>query len=281
MKTKTLAEIKDAIKIILHNKFDIAIEDIEDNDNLINDLGLDSLDCVELIMELEREFNVTVNDDIAEKILVSINTVATGMFAILNPTQKIQNNKMDTQNKQFTTAALTYAIMFLIEKNGSTSTLEVKDFLRANDYWATQTDVSKAMNDIYDELFNEGVVIKQNNGSFNVWTNPNVPDNTVVSDTITNPNDSIIDSFLSPDTSNKRTTVSPKVISEDISGLTPTDIDILYPSNCWAVYDKDFEKTIKVYDANETRDHIRSHYARVTSTPIQDVRSRRINNYNK
>ncbi len=33
-----------------------------------NDLGADSLDTVELIMELEKEFNITIPDDQAEKI---------------------------------------------------------------------------------------------------------------------------------------------------------------------------------------------------------------------
>ena len=34
-----------------------------------NDLGADSLDTVELIMELEKEFNITIPDDQAEKIV--------------------------------------------------------------------------------------------------------------------------------------------------------------------------------------------------------------------
>ncbi len=33
-----------------------------------NDLGADSLDTVELIMELEKEFNITIPDEAAEKI---------------------------------------------------------------------------------------------------------------------------------------------------------------------------------------------------------------------
>jgi len=33
-----------------------------------NDLGADSLDTVELIMEFEKEFNITIPDDVAEKI---------------------------------------------------------------------------------------------------------------------------------------------------------------------------------------------------------------------
>ena len=36
--------------------------------NFINDLGADSLDTVELIMEFEKEFDVSIPDDQAEKI---------------------------------------------------------------------------------------------------------------------------------------------------------------------------------------------------------------------
>jgi acyl carrier protein len=34
----------------------------------VNDLGADSLDTVELVMELEEEFNINIPDDSAEKI---------------------------------------------------------------------------------------------------------------------------------------------------------------------------------------------------------------------
>jgi len=36
--------------------------------SFVNDLGADSLDTVELVMELEEEFNVNIPDDAAEKI---------------------------------------------------------------------------------------------------------------------------------------------------------------------------------------------------------------------
>ncbi|OUT61582.1 Acyl carrier protein [Stieleria bergensis] len=36
--------------------------------NFVNDLGADSLDTVELVMELEEEFNISIPDEAAEKI---------------------------------------------------------------------------------------------------------------------------------------------------------------------------------------------------------------------
>lgn len=43
-------------------------EQISRKTSFVNDLGADSLDTVELVMELEEEFNVTIPDEEAEKI---------------------------------------------------------------------------------------------------------------------------------------------------------------------------------------------------------------------
>jgi acyl carrier protein len=44
--------------------------------NFTNDLGADSLDTVELIMEFEKEFNVTIPDDEASKIETVADAIA-------------------------------------------------------------------------------------------------------------------------------------------------------------------------------------------------------------
>lgn len=41
---------------------------IKQESNFVNDLGADSLDTVELVMELEEEFDISIPDDAAEKI---------------------------------------------------------------------------------------------------------------------------------------------------------------------------------------------------------------------
>ena len=43
-------------------------EKIKSESNFVNDLGADSLDTVELVMELEEEFDISIPDDAAEKI---------------------------------------------------------------------------------------------------------------------------------------------------------------------------------------------------------------------
>ena len=62
-------QIKNKIKEIIVEKNDIEISDVKDDSNFQTDLGLDSLDRVELTMALEKEFKVTLSDEEAEKAL--------------------------------------------------------------------------------------------------------------------------------------------------------------------------------------------------------------------
>ncbi len=55
------------IKIIVE-KLGITKEEITPNASFTNDLGADSLDTVELIMEFEKEFNISIPDEDAEGI---------------------------------------------------------------------------------------------------------------------------------------------------------------------------------------------------------------------
>ena len=52
----------------LHNKFGVDEKEVTPEASFTNDLGADSLDTVELIMEFEKEFNIAIPDDQAEKI---------------------------------------------------------------------------------------------------------------------------------------------------------------------------------------------------------------------
>ena len=53
---------------IIVDKLGIEESEITDSASFTNDLGADSLDTVELIMEFEKEFNVSIPDEEAEKI---------------------------------------------------------------------------------------------------------------------------------------------------------------------------------------------------------------------
>ena len=56
------------VKEIIVEKLGVDDSDIMDDASFTNDLGADSLDTVELIMEFEKEFDVTIPDEDAEKI---------------------------------------------------------------------------------------------------------------------------------------------------------------------------------------------------------------------
>ncbi|MBA7589678.1 Acyl carrier protein [subsurface metagenome] len=61
-------ESMDRIKKIIVKQSGIDESKITENSSFLDDLGLDSLDIIELIMELEEEFNIEIPDKEAEKI---------------------------------------------------------------------------------------------------------------------------------------------------------------------------------------------------------------------
>jgi len=64
MAVDVAAQIKEAIV----EKLGVEASKITENASFINDLGADSLDTVELIMELENRFNIQIPDEDQEKI---------------------------------------------------------------------------------------------------------------------------------------------------------------------------------------------------------------------
>jgi len=63
-----MAEIQDKVIAIIVDKLGVDASEVTLESNFTNDLGADSLDTVELIMEFEKEFNIAIPDDQAEKI---------------------------------------------------------------------------------------------------------------------------------------------------------------------------------------------------------------------
>ena len=61
-------ESMDRIKKIIVKQSGIDKSKITENSSFLDDLGLDSLDTIELIMEFEEEFNIEIPDKEAEKI---------------------------------------------------------------------------------------------------------------------------------------------------------------------------------------------------------------------
>jgi acyl carrier protein len=61
-------DIEDTVKSIIVEKLGVDESDVTTDASFTNDLGADSLDIVELIMEFEKEFDLTIPDDEAEEI---------------------------------------------------------------------------------------------------------------------------------------------------------------------------------------------------------------------
>ncbi|MBR4294943.1 MAG: acyl carrier protein [Bacteroidaceae bacterium] len=63
-----MSEIESRVKSIIVEKFGVEESMVTNEASFTNDLGADSLDTVELIMEIEDEFGISIPDDLAEKI---------------------------------------------------------------------------------------------------------------------------------------------------------------------------------------------------------------------
>ena len=63
-----MSEIKAKVVEIIKDRLSVDANDIEETSSFANDLGADSLDTVELIMEFEKEFGLSIPDEDAEKI---------------------------------------------------------------------------------------------------------------------------------------------------------------------------------------------------------------------
>ena len=63
-----MSEIESKVKEIIADKLGVDEADVKPEASFTNELGADSLDTVELIMEFEKSFNITIPDDQAEKI---------------------------------------------------------------------------------------------------------------------------------------------------------------------------------------------------------------------
>ena len=63
-----MSEIASRVKASIVDKLGVEESEVTETASFTNDLGADSLDTVELIMEFEKEFGISIPDDQAEKI---------------------------------------------------------------------------------------------------------------------------------------------------------------------------------------------------------------------
>jgi acyl carrier protein len=63
-----MSSVEERVINIVAEQLGVDKDKIKPESNFVNDLGADSLDTVELVMELEEEFDINIADDQAEKI---------------------------------------------------------------------------------------------------------------------------------------------------------------------------------------------------------------------
>ena len=63
-----MSNIADRVNTIIIDKLGVDESEVVADASFTNDLGADSLDTVELIMEFEKEFNINIPDEQAEQI---------------------------------------------------------------------------------------------------------------------------------------------------------------------------------------------------------------------
>lgn len=63
-----MADVESKVKEIIMNKLGVEASQVTIEASFTNDLGADSLDTVELVMEFEKAFNLQIPDEDAEKI---------------------------------------------------------------------------------------------------------------------------------------------------------------------------------------------------------------------
>ena len=63
-----MSDVAAKVKAIIVDKLGVDESEVVNSASFTNDLGADSLDTVELIMEFEKEFNIAIPDDQAENI---------------------------------------------------------------------------------------------------------------------------------------------------------------------------------------------------------------------
>jgi len=63
-----VASVAERVIDIVAEQLGVDKEKVKPETSFVNDLGADSLDTVELVMELEEEFDINIPDDAAEKI---------------------------------------------------------------------------------------------------------------------------------------------------------------------------------------------------------------------
>lgn len=87
------------IKSILVKQLKIDIKKINLESRIINDFGADSLDAIELVMEIEEEFGIEIPDEDVEK-MVTVEDIVKYIQAIIVRTNRSENESSERNNSK-------------------------------------------------------------------------------------------------------------------------------------------------------------------------------------
>ena len=83
-----MSDVKSKVVSIIVDKLGVEESEVTNEASFTNDLGADSLDTVELIMELESQFDIVIEDEAAE----SLKTVGDAISYIKNKVESKDSN---------------------------------------------------------------------------------------------------------------------------------------------------------------------------------------------
>ncbi len=83
--TPSRDRVLEEVKTIVGEQMDIAVDAIQESSDLENDLGFDSLDQVEIVMEVEDHFGIDVPDEVADRVR-TIRDIVDGVMRLLEAT---------------------------------------------------------------------------------------------------------------------------------------------------------------------------------------------------
>ena len=63
-----MSDIREKVKKVIIDKLSVSEEQVKMDAHFVEDLGADSLDVVQLVMDLEDEFNIEISDEESEKL---------------------------------------------------------------------------------------------------------------------------------------------------------------------------------------------------------------------
>lgn len=214
--------------------------------------------------------------------------------------------------KHLSKESVKYALHLLVEANAMTTTLEVKKLLRELGYKAKQKEVSEFADSVFEDadflhrelnptqeffIYTHKLKIDELDLNFETTTEElksaiNALSDKTIEDAIASFNHSIKLEVNDNPLLTKIVTSGVKInnssklqeLNREPEYIVYTDSDLKsfqdsLSGDKWVVFHKNGDEEYHIYNSELTRDQVRSKYASILGTKIQDVRSRKLSNF--